>query len=192
MPISREPLPSRGNVGSTWPSAGRAETPTPERDPIDDAGDESFPCSDPPSWTLGRSSASRSAKSEMSAAGADPARLYEVLATEANEIPIGEVVSVEVAGREIAICRLEDEVFALSGSCSYHPIPLWGARLEGETLTCPWYGAQFDVRTGDSVFLSSAKPLTRFRTELRDGRIFVEVPWDPSAPEPSRWVGAGR
>jgi hypothetical protein len=25
----------------------------PQHDPVDDAGDNSFPCSDPPPWTLG-------------------------------------------------------------------------------------------------------------------------------------------
>ena len=65
------------------------------------------------------------------------------------------------------------------------------AKLDGEVLTCPWYGAQFDVRTGESVFLRSVGPLATHPTSVREGRVFVRLPVEPTPPT-SRWVGAER
>lgn len=45
--------PGIGNPTSTCHPAGVGATVAAQRDPVDDAGDDSFPCSDPPSWTLG-------------------------------------------------------------------------------------------------------------------------------------------
>lgn len=96
-----------------------------------------------------------------------------------RELPAGEAHQVGVEGREITLCRLEERVYALGGACSYHPLPLDGAPLDGEVLTCPWYGAQFDVRTGESVFLRSARPLATYPAAVRDGRVFVRLPIEP-------------
>lgn len=57
MPIIRREWPTGGIAGSGWTSTARPATPMPERDAVDEAGDESFPCSDPPSWTTGLSTA---------------------------------------------------------------------------------------------------------------------------------------
>jgi nitrite reductase/ring-hydroxylating ferredoxin subunit len=190
MAIMRRERRASGNVGSTWPSAAAA--PAARRDPVEEAGDESFPASDPPSWTLGPSTAAPTSAQDGPATPVEPVEplaLHEVEVMAASEIPEGAARGVEVEGREIALCKLGEEVFALSGACSYHPIPLRGAKLEGEVLTCQWYGAQFDVRTGESVFLRSVKPLVTYPTTVRDGRVFVEVPL-AAAEAGSRWVGA--
>lgn len=100
----------------------------------------------------------------------------EVDVTALSDIPSGEVHGVKVDGREIALCRLGEEVYAVSGACSYHPIPLRGAKLDGEVLTCQWYGVQFDVRTGESIFLSSVQPLATYPAAIRDGRVWVQLP----------------
>src|SRR5690606_29772782 len=113
---------------------------------------------DAPSRTLAPSNAAPSSTQYEPATRGEPSTrreervaLHEVEVMDVNEIPEGEARGVEVDGREITLCKLGEEVFALSGACSYHPIPLRGAKLEGEVLTCRWYGAQFDVRTGESV-----------------------------------------
>ncbi|HET7276285.1 MAG TPA: Rieske 2Fe-2S domain-containing protein [Longimicrobiaceae bacterium] len=122
--------------------------------------------------------------------GSSKVREFDVAAVAA--VPDGEVCGVEVNGRTIALCRLGDEVFALSGTCSYHPIPLDGATLEGEVLTCQWYGAQFDIRTGESVFLRSVTALATYPTSVRDGRVFVRLPVEPARSASNSWVGAER
>jgi hypothetical protein len=53
MPIIQKEWPASGNAGSAWSSAVRPAIPMTQRDAVDEAGDESFPCSDPPSWTMG-------------------------------------------------------------------------------------------------------------------------------------------
>ena len=48
-------------------------------------------------------------------------------------------------------------------------------------------GARFDVRTGESVFLRSVRPLATYPTAVRDGRVFVQLPV-VAANAPRRYV----
>ena len=190
MTIMRKSRPSRGHVGSTWPSASRG-APTSRPDPVEEAGDASVPCSDPPPWTRGRAGRAGTA-SPAPAVEEQSAALREVEVAAMSGLPDGEAYGIDVEGREIALCRRGEQVYALSGTCAYHPIPLRGATLEGEVLTCPWYGAQFDVRTGESVFLRLVRPLATYPTAVRGGKVFVQLPREPAPPPSSRWVGAER
>lgn len=86
----------------------------------------------------------------------------------ASELPEGERLIVEVAGREIGIFNIEGELFAVRNRCPHLGGPLCKGEVLGlvhssgpgdvqfdaskRLLTCPWHGWEFDVETGQSYF----------------------------------------
>lgn len=167
-----------GNVGSTWPTAGTMpKRPTPDRRKRMVEGGFSHLDGAAGAGIDARGSGKR--EREVGAApdpiaGEDSYHYVDVAPF--ADLPDGEATTVRVAGREVALCRQGEEVFAVTGACSYHPLPLRGGKVEGDVLTCEWYGAQFDLRTGESVFLRSVRPLDTYPTTVRDGRVFLQVP----------------
>ena len=93
-----------------------------------------------------------------------------------SEVPEGEAREFRVAGREIVLCNVEGEIYALQGFCSHEELPLEGAEVDGDTLVCLWHGATFDVCTGRATGLPATTPLQTFETRVDDGRVFVTIP----------------
>ncbi len=83
-----------------------------------------------------------------------------------GEVPPGGRKRVAIAGREIALFRLEDAYFAIADRCPHEGASLcagmltglavsdgpgdYGLTREGEILRCPWHGWEFDIRSGRS------------------------------------------
>ena len=67
------------------------------------------------------------------------------------------------------------EWFALDGLCPHAGGPLGAGCLTGSTVTCPWHGWQFDVRTGTHA-LSPQIVHESFPAEVRDGGVWVDLP----------------
>ncbi len=66
-----------------------------------------------------------------------------------NEIPEGKGIVIQVeSGKEMALFKINGEIFALDNLCPHMGGPLGEGELEGACLTCPWHGWQFDVRSG--------------------------------------------
>lgn len=51
-------------------------------------------------------------------------------------------------GLEIALFKINGEIFALDNRCPHMGGPLGEGEIEDCTLTCPWHGWQFDPKTG--------------------------------------------
>ena len=82
-----------------------------------------------------------------------------------------------VAGREIVLCRVEDEIYALDGICTHQDLPLDGSEVEGTVLTCEWHGATFDVCTGRVLGPPATRSLRTYAVRVDDeGAVWVEVP----------------
>jgi len=87
----------------------------------------------------------------------------------------GESASTEIDGREILVCRIEQDYFALAGRCTHAAWPLASEPLEGMEIVCTLHGARFDLRDGCPTGGPARKPLATYPIELRDGQLYVSL-----------------
>lgn len=100
---------------------------------------------------------------------------HEVTSTTA--VPENEARGFTVAGREIVLCRVEDEIYAFQGMCTHEDLPLDGGEVEDGVLTCEWHGARFDACSGAAKGLPATQALQAYATRVdADGRVFVTLP----------------
>lgn len=92
-------------------------------------------------------------------------------------VPGGAVLGVEVAGRRVALARVDDAVYAFADNCSHRDFPLSLGEVDAEacTVTCEWHGAAFDIRTGAPLCAPATRPIAVYETKVEDGAVWVEV-----------------
>ncbi|HJT50182.1 MAG TPA: non-heme iron oxygenase ferredoxin subunit [Nitrososphaeraceae archaeon] len=65
-----------------------------------------------------------------------------------SEISDGKMKHVEVDGKEVLIANVGGKFYAISDRCGHMNALLSMGNLTGNTVTCPFHGAKFDVTTG--------------------------------------------
>lgn len=65
-----------------------------------------------------------------------------------DEIPVGTVTEVSAGEQTIALANVDGQLYAVDSVCPHAGGPLGEGQLSGCTLTCPWHGWSYDVRTG--------------------------------------------
>jgi 3-phenylpropionate/trans-cinnamate dioxygenase ferredoxin subunit len=92
------------------------------------------------------------------------------------ELPIGQLRRAEVAGVSICLAHAEDDgVYAVADTCTHEEQSLSEGELYGMAVECPLHGSCFDLRTGAVDMPPAFDPVATYRTEVRDGEIFVEA-----------------
>lgn len=86
-----------------------------------------------------------------------------------------EVNCIRVGGKSLAVFKVKDKVYCTAKRCTHFWALLCKGNLDGYTLTCPWHGSQFDVRTGEVKKGPAKKPLETYTTKIKNGEVFVEV-----------------
>src|SRR5262249_32779781 len=69
-------------------------------------------------------------------------------------------------------------------TCSHYGGPLAEGLTVGDTVRCPWHHARFSLRTGEAVAAPAFIPMSCWRMEQRDGRVFVREKLEPAAKAP--------
>jgi nitrite reductase/ring-hydroxylating ferredoxin subunit len=109
-----------------------------------------------------------------------------------DEIPVGEAREFKVGGREIALARVASgECYAVGGRCTHLRGPMGEGTLEGTTLTCPWHGSQFNVKSGllvrwvqEPAWMRAVaglippfmrRNLPSYEVRVEDGQVLVKV-----------------
>jgi nitrite reductase/ring-hydroxylating ferredoxin subunit len=91
------------------------------------------------------------------------------------DIPNGTRRVFDVDGLSVGVFHHSGQWFAMQNSCLHRGGPVCTGTLEGDTLTCPWHGYQYDVTTGELLLDRNAK-LPTYRVELRGDQVYVHIP----------------
>jgi nitrite reductase/ring-hydroxylating ferredoxin subunit len=101
----------------------------------------------------------------------------EILLTNRNAVSDTEVRAFAVGRREIVLCEVDGEIYALDAICTHEDLPLDGGEVEDGIIECPWHGARYEACTGKVRALPATRPLQTFGVRVDEqGNVFVEVP----------------
>lgn len=93
-----------------------------------------------------------------------------------DELPEGDVVGRVIDGREIALYRLGDEVFATDATCTHGHASLCGGFVEPDgSIECPLHQGRFDIRTGRALCEPLEHDLQTHAVKLEGGRVWIRI-----------------
>jgi nitrite reductase/ring-hydroxylating ferredoxin subunit len=111
-----------------------------------------------------------------------------------DEVPEGDHIVVEVAGRSIGIFRLDGEFHGLLNRCPHRQGPMCSGRVVSELfsdapgtyrvdehrrlIACPWHGWEFDIKTGRSYVDPQRIRIRRFPVHVEPGEHLVAGPYN--------------
>ena len=106
-----------------------------------------------------------------------------------SEFEDGTIKKVQAQGHEILLARIKDKFYAVSNRCPHLGGDLSEGKLEGNIITCPRHGSQFDLKDGKVVrwlkgtgLLSSVgkalkppKPLNTYNVNTEGDIVLIEI-----------------
>lgn len=101
--------------------------------------------------------------------------IREVLVGQANELLEGERRIITVENLSIGVFHHQGRWYALHNSCLHRGGPVCEGSLEGDTLTCPWHGYQYNLPDGQ-LLLDRSAHLPMYPVTVREGQVYIRVP----------------
>ncbi len=86
----------------------------------------------------------------------------------------GEHIVVDVDGTDVAVFKLDDQLYAIEDACSHDGAEIASGELIGNEIVCPRHGARFCVKTGEVKCAPAYENIATFLLRVVDGRIQVK------------------
>ncbi|HAA55982.1 MAG TPA: ferredoxin [Myxococcales bacterium] len=83
---------------------------------------------------------------------------------------------------EIAVFRVEGNVYAIENQCPHMGAPLSEGTLEGTTVLCPWHNARFNLHVGSVTSKINCRAALIYTIREVDG--VIELEWPPKRRRP--------
>lgn len=90
-----------------------------------------------------------------------------------SDLPAGECKVVQAGGREICLANVDGKFYAIDNTCLHRGGPLGEGMLEGNVVTCPWHGWQFDVTTGKCLL--APQQLAAYEVKVEGDNVMVKA-----------------
>lgn len=93
------------------------------------------------------------------------------------DIPTGTMQYVEIDGLPIALANVAGTIYAFSDVCRHEGGPLSSGVLIGDTVTCPWHGWTYSVRSGKAIVPPVGIRVPIYQAHVDGDDVFVTLDW---------------
>jgi naphthalene 1,2-dioxygenase system ferredoxin subunit len=83
--------------------------------------------------------------------------------------------AVHVLGREFALFRVGEQVYATDSLCTHGQARLCEGFVEGREVECPLHQGRFDLASGAPTCAPAAVPLKTYPVLVRGGRVAIAI-----------------
>jgi 3-phenylpropionate/trans-cinnamate dioxygenase ferredoxin subunit len=105
-----------------------------------------------------------------------------VKACKQSEVPAGTVKILNAGGKDLVLSNVDGTFYAMDNWCTHEQGNLSEGQLNGNILTCPDHGAQFDVRTGKVLGGPDGDPPATipaektYKVNVQGDDVMIEIP----------------
>lgn len=99
-----------------------------------------------------------------------------------TQIADGAMLPGHAHGEPVLLARRGGELFAIGAVCTHYGAPLADGLLVDDTIRCPWHHACFSLRSGAVLRAPALDPVSCWRVEQRDGKVYVGEKLTPAKP----------
>jgi nitrite reductase/ring-hydroxylating ferredoxin subunit len=92
-----------------------------------------------------------------------------------DQIREGEVRGLAIGSENIALYRIDGQIYATANICTHAMALLSDGYLDGDCIECPIHAALFHVPTGEPRSPPATVPLKTYRTRTEADDVLVEI-----------------
>lgn len=92
-----------------------------------------------------------------------------------DAVPEGDVIGVNVAGKDIALYEVEGEIFATDNICTHGAARMSDGFLEGREIECPLHQGRFDVCTGKALCTPLTQDIKTYPVKIENMRVMIKL-----------------
>lgn len=94
-----------------------------------------------------------------------------------KELAPGQLAYTDLDGLPIALANVNGTIYAFGDSCRHEGGPLSAGLLIDDTVTCPWHGWTYNVRTGKSIVPPIGLRIPTYQVVIEGDDVFLELDW---------------
>ncbi|HDR9134651.1 MULTISPECIES: naphthalene 1,2-dioxygenase/salicylate 5-hydroxylase systems ferredoxin NagAb [Pseudomonadota] len=92
-----------------------------------------------------------------------------------DEVPEGDVIGINIVGKEIALYEVAGEIYATDNTCTHGAARMSDGFLEGREIECPLHQGRFDVCTGKALCTPLTQDIKTYPVKIENMRVMLKL-----------------
>lgn len=93
---------------------------------------------------------------------------------EVGEVPLDEVIQVEVDDLLLAVYNVEGEIFITDDQCTHGPGLLSDGTIHEGRIECDFHNGEFCIRTGEAVTAPCMVPVKTYTPVIEADKVYIQ------------------